>query len=87
MAKIEIYIKSYCPYCKRTKSTLNKLGLDFKEYEITMNKGLTEEMKSRSMRRTVPQVFINDQHIGGSDDFHLALQSGELNEVLNLQVS
>jgi glutaredoxin 3 len=84
MSKIEIYSKSYCPYCKKTKSTLHKLGLSFTEYDITFNKTLEKEMKTRSGRKTVPQVFIDDQHIGGSDDFHLALQNGELSTLLSL---
>jgi glutaredoxin 3 len=84
MAKIEIYTKSYCPYCRKTINTLNQLGLSFEEYEITMDKALTEEMRTRSNRSTVPQVFIDGQHIGGSDDFHLALKSGELSQMLNL---
>lgn len=77
--KIEVYSKGYCPFCKQTKATLNALGLAFEEFDITSNKTLAEEMKKRSQQKTVPQIFINNQHIGGNDDFHNALQSGLLN--------
>lgn len=76
--KIEVYSKGYCPFCKQTKATLRTLGLPFKEIDITDNAALANEMQNRSHRRTVPQVFINDEHIGGNDDFHIALRSGLL---------
>ena len=82
MAKIEIYSKSYCPYCKRAKATLTSLGVAFEEYEITHSEKLTKEMHERSLRNTVPQIFINDQHIGGSDDFHEALNRGQLQHLI-----
>jgi glutaredoxin 3 len=78
MTKIEIYSKSYCPFCKRAKATLTRLGLNYEEYEITHSDKLTNEMYERSGRNTVPQIFINDVHIGGGDDFHDALSKGEL---------
>jgi GrxC family glutaredoxin len=78
MKKIEIYSKSYCPFCKRVKATLTRLGLSYEEFEITESEKLTQQMQERSGRRTVPQVFINGEHIGGGDDFHAALESGAL---------
>lgn len=80
--KIEVYSKSYCPYCRRTKGTLSKLALTFTEYEISNNSQQAAEMRQRSGRKTVPQIFINDQHIGGSDEFHLALKNGALDDLL-----
>lgn len=82
MARIEIYSKGYCPFCKKTKATLNRLGLAFEEYEISRSEKLTLEMQARSQRNTVPQIFINNHHIGGADDFHQALQSGALAPLL-----
>lgn len=87
MTKIEIYTKGYCPFCIQTKETLNNIGLNFEEYEITNNEKLTQEMQLRSQRKTVPQVFINDQHIGGGDDFHEALRNGELTHLITKQTS
>ncbi|WP_017445696.1 glutaredoxin [Gayadomonas joobiniege] len=78
---IEIYSKGYCPFCKRTKATLKTLGLPFKEFDITSDAEKAKEMRSRSGRRTVPQVFINGKHIGGSDEFHHALDNGLLKEL------
>jgi len=82
MTKIEIYSKSYCPYCKGAKDTLARLGLAYDEYEITNSDKLTAEMQKRSGRKTVPQIFINDQHIGGGDDFHYALNTGALTHLI-----
>jgi len=87
MNKIEIYTKGYCPYCKRTKATLDNLGLAYEEFEITESKKLTEEMIQRSGRKTVPQVFIGNEHIGGNDDFHNALREGKLAYLLTQQAS
>ena len=82
MTKIEIYSKSYCPYCMRAKATLTNLGFAYKEYEITESIKLTQEMRERSGRKTVPQIFINDKYIGGGDEFHAALELGQLAELL-----
>ena len=78
MSKIEIYSKGYCPYCRKTKATLESLGVEFTEYEVTNDADLAQEMRTRSKRHTVPQVFIDGKHIGGSDEFHAALRNGEL---------
>jgi len=75
---IEIYTKGHCPFCKKSKETLNSLGLVFTEYVVTNNEAFTKEMEQRSKRKTVPQVFIKGHHIGGGDDFHQALRNGEL---------
>lgn len=74
--KVEVYTKGYCPFCKQTKETLRQLGLAFKELDIGRNKTLTKEMMDRSQRKTVPQIFINDVHVGGNDDFQYALRNG-----------
>lgn len=81
MANIEIYSKGYCPFCKQTKSTFNRLGLAYKEYEITNNKKLTLEMRQRSQRTTVPQIFIDGEHIGGNSDLQYLLRSGGLSHL------
>lgn len=82
MNKVEIYTKTYCPYCKRAKALLDSKGVDYKEYEISTSQVLQQQMRDRSSRRTVPQVFINDQHIGGSDDLAVANRSGRLDKLL-----
>ena len=85
MNKIEIYTKGYCPYCKRAKTTLTSLGLRFEEFDITNNKFLTKQMHERSLRTTVPQIFINDIHIGGNDDLQSALRNGSLSKALRTE--
>ncbi|MDN3385167.1 glutaredoxin 3 [Pseudoalteromonas sp. APC 3358] len=87
MTNIEIYSKGYCPFCKRTKATLSNLGLEFTEYDITDNDTLRAEMIERSNRKTVPQVFIEGHHIGGSDDFHQALSNDLLAQFRNRKTS
>jgi len=64
------------------KATLSDLGLSFEEFDITNNASLKQEMLERSLRHTVPQIFINDHHLVGNDDLQLALKSGKLKEIL-----
>ncbi|WP_299177782.1 glutaredoxin 3 [uncultured Neptuniibacter sp.] len=79
MDKIEIYTKSYCPYCQAAKKLLTHLGWQYREYEITGKQQQQREMVQRAQRKTVPQIFINDQHIGGFDDFSSMLRdSGQI---------
>lgn len=76
MAKVEIYTKSGCPYCARAKALLDGKRVKYDETEILSNPGAREEMLGRSNgRSTVPQIFIDGEHIGGSDDL-AALESG-----------
>jgi len=83
MKNIEIYTKGYCPFCAKAKALLNRLDVPFKEIEITNDPKKTEEMIRRSGRRTVPQVFIDGLHLGGSDDLAAAYESGELDRLLS----
>lgn len=82
MTHIQVYSKSYCPFCSMTKATLRDLGLSFDELEVTNNGSLQREMYKRSKRRTVPQIFINNHHVGGNDDLQIALRNGTLTEIL-----
>jgi glutaredoxin 3 len=83
MAKIEIYTKAFCPYCARAKSLLNGKHAVFEEYDITMGGPKRAEMVQRANgRTTVPQVFIDDAHIGGSDDLAALDRSGKLDALL-----
>jgi glutaredoxin 3 len=83
MARIEIYTKFLCPYCTRAKSLLKGKGVDFEEYDITMGGPRRAEMLERSHgRTTVPQVFIDDRHIGGSDDLAALDRAGKLDPLL-----
>lgn len=87
MNNIEIYTKGYCPFCHRAKALLDAKGVSYKEYEVSTDYALQQEMRDRSGRMTVPQVFINNRHIGGSDDLGDAENSGLLDELLGMQTS
>ena len=83
MAKVEIYTKMWCPYCTRAKRLLADKGADFAEYDITMGGPQRAEMIKRANgRSTVPQIFIDDRHIGGSDDLAALEQAGKLDPLL-----
>lgn len=83
MAKVEIYSTPVCPYCTRAKSLLQSKGQDYEEIDISLSPQVRDEMMSRSGgRRTVPQIFINNTHIGGFDDLHALDQKGGLDPLL-----
>ena len=67
MAKIEIYTSPFCGYCSRAKSLLDSKGAEYEEADVMMDDKKRAEMRSRTNRTSVPQIFINGQHIGGSD--------------------
>ncbi|MBF0282585.1 MAG: glutaredoxin 3 [Zetaproteobacteria bacterium] len=79
MPKIEIYSGDHCPYCVRAKQLLNQQGLAFEEFDVKKDAKRREEMLARSGgARTIPQIFINDRHVGGCDDLYALHQRGEL---------
>jgi glutaredoxin 3 len=83
MAKIEIYTKMLCPFCTRAKSLLTQKGATFEEFDITMGGPKRAEMLERAPGgTTVPQIFINGQHVGGSDDLVALERAGKLDALL-----
>jgi glutaredoxin 3 len=83
MPQVEIYTKMFCPYCTRAKRLLTDKGVAFEEYDISMGGRRREEMLSRANgRHTVPQVFIDGRHIGGSDDLAALDAAGRLDPLL-----
>lgn len=83
MATIKIFTKWTCPYCARAKSLLKQKGVSFEEIEISMDNAKRQEMIQRANgRTTVPQIFIDDQHIGGSDDLAALEDAGRLDALL-----
>ena len=84
MAKVEIYTWSTCPFCRRAKHLLDQKGVDYTEYEIFGDEEARDAMVARGThgRRSVPQIFIDDQHIGGSDDLYDLERQGKLDELL-----
>ena len=83
MAKVEIYTKAFCPYCSRAMKLLAGKGVDVEEYDITMGGPKRAEMLQRADgRSTVPQIFIDGRHVGGSDDLAELDRTGKLDPML-----
>lgn len=83
MARVEIYMKSTCGFCYRAVKLLEAKGADYQAYELTWGSPLREEMIKRAGgRTTVPQIFINGEHIGGCDDLHRLDREGKLEQLL-----
>ena len=81
--KIVIYTKSYCPSCVKAKQLLKNKNIVTTEVDITNNESLIEEMLMKSQgRKTVPQIFIDDFHVGGFDDLYALNNKGELDKIL-----
>lgn len=82
MPIVEIYTRDFCGYCVRAKRLLEQKGVEFTEYNASLNPAAREEMVARSGRRTFPQVFVRDAHVGGSDDLAASERSGRLDQLL-----
>ncbi len=82
-AKVEIYTWRTCPFCIRAKSLLTTKAVEFIEYSVDGDEAAREKMAQRANgRRSVPQIFINDRHVGGCDDVHALDAQGKLDELL-----
>lgn len=83
MASILIYTKAFCPYCTRAKRLLDGKGAAYEEIDISMGGPKRQEMLAKSNgRTTVPQIFIGDTHVGGSDDLAALEREGRLDALL-----
>jgi len=82
-AKIEVYSGDYCPYCVRAKALLKQRNLAFTEYNVQQDPEKRVEMSTRSQGgRSIPQIFINDKHVGGCDELYALDKKGQLNDWL-----
>ena len=82
-AKVEIYTKMFCGYCHRAKRLLDSKGVEYTEYDITMDGAKRDEMRARAPgAMTVPQIFIDGKLIGGSDDLAALDRAGKLDALL-----
>ena len=85
MPRVEIYSTLFCPYCARAKSLLEKKGVAFTNIDVMEDTARRDEMVKRSGgRQTVPQIFIDGEHIGGSDDLYALERAGTLDAKLGL---
>jgi glutaredoxin 3 len=84
MAKVEIYTWQSCPFCIRAKRLLDRKGVQYTEYAIDGDEAARSVMVARGSdgKRSVPQIFINDQHIGGCDAIHALDSQGKLDQLL-----
>lgn len=83
MAKVDVYTTTYCPYCVRAKQLLDAKDIDYTEIDVTGDDAARINLVEKSGgRRTVPQIFINDQPIGGYDDMRTLEETGQLDQLL-----
>jgi glutaredoxin 3 len=85
MPNIEIYATGICGYCARARMLLDKKGVSYKEIRVDQQPELWSEMTQRSGRNTVPQIFIDDHHVGGFDDLIELDMDDELDPLLGLE--
>lgn len=83
MSGVVIYSTGTCPYCVRARQLLERTGVRYTEHRVDEQTGLRHEMESKSRRRSVPQIFINDTHIGGFNELALLERSGMLETLFN----
>ncbi len=85
MADITMYTTKTCPYCVKAKDLFKRKGVSVKEIDVTNSDELREEMVAKSGgKKTVPQIFINGQHIGGCDDTYALDRDGKLDPLLKV---
>jgi glutaredoxin 3 len=77
-----MYVTDWCPYCTRARHLLEAKGIAAEEIDVDAVPGALEEMRARSGRDTVPQIFIGERHVGGSDELHALDAAGTLDEML-----
>jgi glutaredoxin 3 len=81
--KVLMYVTDWCPYCERARSLLAAKGVAVEEIDVDAVPGAREEMRARTGRDTVPQIFIGETHVGGSDDLQALDADGRLDVLLN----
>ncbi|HLJ20928.1 MAG TPA: glutaredoxin 3 [Stellaceae bacterium] len=84
MPRVEIYSTMFCPYCSRAKSLLERKGVKYENIDIIEDTSKREEMVKRAHRTSVPQIFIDGEHIGGCDDLYALDRAGKLDPKLGL---
>ena len=80
--RVVIYTQVFCGYCAAALALLEKKGVEFEKIDVTLKADLRREMMDRSGRQTVPQIFVNEEHIGGYDDMAALEKAGKLDGLL-----
>ncbi len=83
MTETTIYLTRWCPFCTRAIALLDSKQVEYTAIDIDADIALRQEMMTRSQRRTVPQIFIGDVHVGGCDDLFALERAGELDKLLS----
>lgn len=83
MPEILIYTANLCPYCTMAKRLLDRKGVKYTEINVDSKPGLRQEMMEKTKRRTVPQIYIGDYHVGGCDDLYALDRNNQLDSLLN----
>ncbi len=84
MARIEVYSKEWCPYCIRAKALLRSKNLEYLDHDVNSDAEREQEMRMRSQRHTVPQIFIDGKSVGGYADLVQLNATGELDRFFNI---
>jgi glutaredoxin 3 len=82
VARVQIYTAAMCPYCVRAKRLLERKQVSYEEIDVSMDDQARLKLMETTGLRTVPQIFIGDRHVGGSDDLHALEERGELDPLL-----
>lgn len=82
MADVVIYTTQVCPYCVRAKQLFKQKGVAYREIDVSFDAGERMALVQRTRQRTVPQIFINDAHVGGCDDLYALERAGKLDALL-----
>jgi len=83
---VEVYASKFCPYCHWARGLLDSKRVAYKLYDVDGNIALRQEMNKRSQRTSVPQIFIDDVHIGGFDELSSLDRAGKLDELLHNEI-
>lgn len=83
MPKVTIYTTAFCPYCHSAKALLRRKNVEFSEIDVSYDAQERQRMMAKAQgRRTVPQIFIGETHVGGSDELHALERQGKLDPLL-----
>ena len=82
MTDVVIYSTQVCPYCVRAKQLFQRKGISYREIDVSFDQAERLALVARTKQRTVPQIFINDQHIGGCDELYALERNGQLDPLL-----
>jgi glutaredoxin 3 len=83
MARVLMYLTAYCPYCQAAERLLERKGVsDIERVRVDLDPARRDEMVAKSGRRTVPQIWIGAEHVGGSDELHALERAGQLDSLL-----